>query len=234
MQIKADKQAARFLKREETIEALEEVEKVGAGLWRSCHCGESQWHLSQGSDFRTGVESLFPIPYAAVLLEDEGIRGMSGLLGSVGSGTLTALNLFFSESLRAKLASNQEVITQFRRLLKDSEVRGSFVLRMMTYVYSDRSTVDTVITEIAKKHYSVEVVVSEIYQARPDLRWMLLKTMVVLLNATRSAATAVCKANTSTNRSGLVCSDAARSPGRLDAGRNVCCAVHAIGRASCW
>ena len=194
MQIKADKQAARFLKREETIEALEEVEKVGAGLWRSCHCGESQWHLSQGSDFRTGVESLFPIPYAAVLLEDEGIRGMSGLLGSVGSGTLTALNLFFSESLRAKLASNQEVITQFRRLLKDSEVRGSFVLRMMTYVYSDRSTVDTVITEIAKKHYSVEVVVSEIYQARPDLRWMLLKTMVVLLNATRSAATAVCKA----------------------------------------
>ena len=103
MQIKADKQAARFLKREETIEALEEVEKVGAGLWRSCHCGESQWHLSQGSDCRTGVESLFPIPYAAVLLEDEGIRGMSGLLGSVGSGNLTALNLFFSFPLGRNL-----------------------------------------------------------------------------------------------------------------------------------
>ena len=169
-------------------------EEALSDLWRACHCTESAWHLSKGTEPETAVECSFPRLTPAVQARHEGVGGISGLFGSIGSGNLSVLNTYFLDMLKARVSADDAVMEEARRLLWESKRRGTGLAYFVTHIAPAWYIVEEVFSSTSGTLYSSSTSVPEIYQNREGLRWTLAKTLLLMLNACRPAAGAVCRA----------------------------------------
>ncbi|CAE7621716.1 ttn-1 [Symbiodinium sp. CCMP2592] len=147
-------------------------------LWKSAHCGESQWHAANKFYLQDLSETWFLNPVA---------RPEDGTLGGLGAGNLLTANLQFLEMTQDKIGRNKAIhdiaIDLTYKVGGTMKARKIWLaLKMMPFpdVVSqvfDQMREDTVNTP------NVNRPVRSVRQERPHWQWGTLQAFVLLLNA---------------------------------------------------